>query len=296
MRISIVIATAGRRDLIAPLVARLAGQSEPPVRIVVVIPGAEHAPTEAELALVAGNVPVAVALSAKGLTRQRNVGIERVIRDSDVIAFFDDDYVPSRFALADLRLAFEALPHANGVSGRLLADGIGGPGLTLAQAQALVEAHDSAAAPTAPRRARPLEGLYGCNMAFRTSAIGAVRFDERLPLYAWQEDVDFSARVGGAMLAVDSFIGVHCGVKSGRETAGVRLGYSQIANPVYLARKGSMSVQFAARRCVRNFIANHVRALAPEPWIDRWGRLRGNWLALYDLACGRLAPERVLEL
>ena len=38
-------------------------------------------------------------------------------------------------------------------------------------------------------------GNMGCNMAFRFSALRNVRFDERLPLYAWLEDHDFRGQV-----------------------------------------------------------------------------------------------------
>lgn len=296
MRISVVIASAGRPEFLAPLASRLAQQTEPPVRIVFSVPGPEHAPAQETLSAAAAGTRVELICSPRGASHQRNTGIERVIGDSDVIAFFDDDYVPSRYALEGLRLAFEAFPEANGVSGRLLADGINGPGLSIAEATAMVEAHDAAGPPAPPRQFRRLEGLYGCNMAFRVSAIGATRFDERLPLYAWQEDIDFSARVGGVMLRVESMVGAHCGAKSGREKSGLLLGYSQIANPIYLVRKGSMSLQLAARHCTRNFLANHLKALKPEPWVDRLGRLRGNWIAIYDIAHGRISPERIVKL
>jgi len=41
-------------------------------------------------------------------------------------------------------------------------------------------------------------GTYGCNMTFRLKPIrsNAILFDENLPLYGWQEDIDFSLRVG----------------------------------------------------------------------------------------------------
>ena len=42
--------------------------------------------------------------------------------------------------------------------------------------------------------------------------------------------------------------------------------------------------------------SNVFRSPWPEPFVDRVGRLRGNLLALRDLATGRIGPERVLEL
>jgi len=43
-------------------------------------------------------------------------------------------------------------------------------------------------------------------------------------------------------------------------------------------------------------VANHLRLLRPEPWVDRRGRARGNWLALRDALAGRLDPMRVMEI
>ena len=45
----------------------------------------------------------------------------------------------------------------------------------------------------------------------------------------------------------------------------------------------------------RNFGANHLNALWPEPWVDRMGRVRGNWLALRHLT-GRLDPMHVVKM
>jgi hypothetical protein len=89
--------------------------------------------------------------------------------------------------------------------------------------------------------------------------------------------------------------GVHLGIKLGR-TSGVRFGYSQIANPVYLIRKGSMSWRHANKLMWRNIAANVARSFFPEPWVDRKGRLKGNVLALMDIIRGRSSPGRILQL
>jgi hypothetical protein len=109
--------------------------------------------------------------------------------------------------------------------------------------------------------------------------------------------VDFAARVSrhGPVCATNAFAGVHRGAKGGR-TSGVRLGYSQVANVLYLCRKRSFGWSFGLRLMARNILANHVRLLWSEPWVDRPGRTRGNWLALADLLRGRLHPHRVVEL
>jgi GT2 family glycosyltransferase len=121
---------------------------------------------------------------------------------------------------------------------------------------------------------------YGCNMAVRLAPVREhrIRFDERLPLYGWQEDVDLSRRLAqfGAVVRMEAARGVHLGAKSGRGS-GVRLGYSQVANPIYLARKRmGYPLRRAVNHIARNLLSNIVRSTWPESYVDRRGRLRGN--------------------
>jgi hypothetical protein len=76
----------------------------------------------------------------------------------------------------------------------------------------------------------------------------------------------------------------------------LRFGYSQIANPLYIFGKGSVSPRFVARQILRNVARNVTRSVRPEPWVDRRGRLLGNVLAIKDLLRGTLAPENILNL
>jgi hypothetical protein len=46
----------------------------------------------------------------------------------------------------------------------------------------------------------------------------------------------------------------------------------------------------------QNIAANLLKSLAPEPWIDRRGRLRGNLIALLDIARGQVDPRRILTM
>jgi hypothetical protein len=89
--------------------------------------------------------------------------------------------------------------------------------------------------------------------------------------------------------------GVHLGTKTGR-TPGVKLGYSQIANLVYLMRKGTVSRHRAFDMMGRNLASNLYHTLRPVAWADHSGRLWGNLLACIDLALGRCDPQRVLAL
>lgn len=291
LSLAVVVASLGRPDVLAELIEDLRTQSQPPDHIILSVTGEDDLPPPS-----ARDKDIILLVGPKGSCAQRNLGLEHVPDDCDIILFCDDDYVPSRFMAERLRAFFAANPDVAGVSGRLLADGIHGPGISRSHAKTIVTAYDTEPAQIlVPRRDH--YGLYGCNMAFRREAIGAIRFDEQLPLYGWQEDIDFSARVGkaGRLVGTHAFAGVHRGVKSGR-SSGVRVGYSQVVNPVYLSRKGTMRARYAARIVANNVAANLIHMLHPEPWVDRRGRVAGNWLGLFDLLRGRVTPERILEL
>jgi glycosyltransferase involved in cell wall biosynthesis len=236
-------------------------------------------------------------MGTKGATVQRNRGLELVLGEVDIVAFCDDDYLPSRRALQGIVALFSAHPDVVGANGTLLADGINSAGISYDDAVAMIERHDALADPPDLDTLVDLDGLYGCNMVFRTSAIGDVRFDEALPLYGWQEDIDFAAqlRPRGRIVMSRAFAGVHRGVKGAR-TSGRRFGYSQVANPIYLTRKGTMRAGFAFRIVAKNVLANHIRVWRPEPWVDRMGRVRGNWMAFADTLSGRAHPGRILQI
>ncbi|MEM6634666.1 MAG: family 2 glycosyl transferase [Pseudomonadota bacterium] len=294
MRIAVVICSLGRPEALAATLPWLARQTLAPAEVLLVVTRAEDLP---DLLPFETALPLSIEFAPKGLTRQRNWGLDRVQAASDVVFFIDDDYLPSATALEGLARSFNAFPEASGITGRLLADGIGKGGIDYGKAGELLAAYEmDAPSPAAPRALkRRMVGLYGCNMGYRSDRIGNTRFDEGLPLYGWQEDVDFAARLPGEKLKSDAVVGVHCGTVSGRETRGKSLGYSQVANVAYLMKKGSMPASKGLKLIGKSFLYNHLRTLWSEAWIDRKGRALGNRTALWDLIRGKSAPERILE-
>lgn len=291
MIVAVIVASLGRPTSLADLLEDLAGQTRVPDRIILSLTRPDDCP------MVTADYPNAeVIYSSKGLCAQRNAALDHLGSAADVVLFLDDDYVPSRFAVERAVQLIVDHPDVAGATGDLLADGVQGPGIAIAEARRLLADYDELPSPSI-RPSHDLGGLYGCNMVFRASTIRDVRFDERLPLYGWQEDIDFAARTHryGRTVKTFAFAGVHCGIKGGR-LSGVRLGYSQVVNPAYLVRKGTMDRRYARKIVIRNVAANHFKALRPEPWIDRIGRVRGNWLAIFDLLLGRAKPERILQL
>jgi GT2 family glycosyltransferase len=293
--ITIGIATRGRAAVLCAMLAELRHQTRPADHVIVCGGAA------ADVAGVAEQFPeVTLLLGAPGLTRQRNAIVEAAL-DADLLLFFDDDFLPAPSYIAAVEDHMRRHPATMVATGRVLADGINGPGLSVAEGlQILGRSARGGSGGAGPGATRPMFSGYGCNMALRMAPLRAqgIRFDERLQLYCWQEDVDLSRRLAafGDILRLDDARGVHLGVKSGR-SAGVKLGYSQIANPLYLAGKGAgYPVTVALTLIARNMAKNLARALWSEAWVDRRGRLRGNVLALGDLLRGRMRPERVAEV
>jgi len=291
MKIAVVVATLGRPVESGELAADLAGQSRPPEEVVFCVTDL----TDAPLGLAHAGMRT-ILCERKGSCAQRNIGIDAVIGAHDVIVFMDDDFVPAPDFFERLEQIMRDTPDAVGMTGQILADGVTGPGLSREEALAFIR-NDAAARNSGVPGIRPRLGLYGCNMAVRSSALGDLRFDERLPLYGWLEDLDLSTRLArrGGLYHVPALRGVHRGVKRGR-TSGIRFGYSQIANPLYLLVRGRVPVHYAFANITRNLAANLLLVSKPEPWVDRKGRLKGNGLAAWDLVRGRLKPERILEL
>lgn len=286
MHIAIGIPTRGRPAILAGVLDDLRRQTRQPDRIIV----CHVTPDD-----VTGCTGAEFIIAAAGLPRQRNAILDAAT-DAEVVLFLDDDFLCAPDFLAVLEAAFVAHPDMVVATGTVVADGANGPGYSLAEGAALLAADTPPADPTA---SAPHFNGYGCNMAFRMATVRAhgIRVDERLPLYGWYEDIDVTRRLGehGTILRLAGARGVHLGAKSGR-VAQKRLGYSQVVNPVYLARKGSFPWSHAIPSAARHCLINLVRSVKPEPWADRWGRFRGNMLGLWDLLRGRAAPERILDL
>lgn len=292
LRVAVAIATLGRPDTVSATVKRLIDtQTLKPDAVLV---SCAQPGDEGEIS----DLPtVRVLIGPAGSSAQRNRALQALDPDIGVVVFFDDDFVAGRGWLEAAARAFADEPNLVAFTGRVLADGVTGPGIAFEDAVRMVEEADESAAGGAPPSRPGWTGSfspYGCNMAFRAAAIRELSFDERLVLYGWLEDRDFgasAARKGGLLVRSDEAHGVHMGVKRGR-TSGDRFGYSQVINPIYMIRKGTMRPGQAAGQIFRNLASNFGRWARPEPFIDRRGRVRGNLLALADVARGRIEPER----
>ena len=179
----------------------------------------------------------------------------------------------------------------------MLEDGVRTGGLQREAARAVIASRQSP--PGAIGCIEPMASAYGCNMVVRRSALETVSFDERLPLYAWLEDLDFSfwcGQLGFVARSTEARI-VHLGVSSGR-VSGRRYGFSQMVNPFYLNRKGSLPFRFRIlmEYWLRPLAMNAAMSLLPARRIDRRGRLIGNLIGISQLVRGHVTPEYILKM
>ncbi|PLK50693.1 glycosyltransferase family 2 protein [Uliginosibacterium sp. TH139] len=302
----VIVATKGRPVETANLLGYIAAQSYLPLRTLVVGADAADVAGLGSHPLVHGGQAEVLVCGRAGLTLQRNAGLDRLaalvdeLKPADwFVAFFDDDFRPASNWLVSCAQRFAQSAEVVGLCGNLLADGIHSSGYDEQTARDYLLGKRAPESHWAHGKqlTELVDGLYGCNMAYRGPIAIAQRFDEKLPLYGWQEDIDFAGRARryGKLVCEPACRGVHMGVQGAR-TSGLRFGYSQIANPVYLIRKGSMRTSFGARLAARNLASNLFNSLRLNRRKDYAGRLRGNFQALVDAGLGRLHPERVLSI
>lgn len=305
MKAFVVIATKGRSKETYLLLDYLERQTLAATHVVIV--GSEDKDVEglaAHPSVASGQT--SILLSRASLTIQRNVGLEALLPlvagldpKDWFVTFYDDDFRPASNWLESAAQALIAQSKVVGITGNVLADGVNSEfGVSEADAALYLagskapEAHWSSS-PTI----RTVDGLYGCNMSYRGTIAIDMRFDENLPMYGWQEDFDYSsrARARGELILLPTCRGVHLGSSSGR-TSGVRFGYSQISNPIFLLKKGSMSYGKASLLMSKNITANVVKTLLMVRIKDFPGRLRGNLLAFKHLLSGKLDPLHVNKI
>ncbi|GIG53426.1 glycosyltransferase family 2 protein [Demequina activiva] len=286
---AVAFATAGRPDVVAQAMADIDQQTHPVVARVLSVPDEDSLPSSTQ--------GWTVVTGPRGAAAQRNTALAALPEDVDVVFFFDDDAVIRQDYVAHAMALFAQDDDVVGLTGRVLLDGAA-HSVGEVPRDAALDAIEASRDVPATQRVRRLRTLYGCNFAFRRSAVPELRFDARLPLYSWLEDHDFARRLmrHGTLVGAEDCVIVHRGVSSGGRTNHVRLGYSQLINPVHLARSGSFPVWLAAWEIFRPTSKNLAYAIAGPQASWRRERVRGNVMGLGDAIRGRITPERILDL
>ena len=287
VRVAAIIATKGRPEALAELLRLLECQSQPPTVVVI----SATAANDVQLPM-ATPLNIEFVYGQAGLTAQRNRGLARIDGRADIAVFFDDDFAPADDWLEQCAEIFRREPKIAGANGIVVRDGIKGEEISWQEARLLI-----AGRTRDPIVVSRIPDLYGCNMAFRMSAIDALQFDERLVLYGWLEDKDFSHRAAknGALVQCNLLIGVHLGLRTGR-VSGKRYGYSQVVNAWYLYRKGTMTIRESSLYILKALAANAAKSGGRQDYIDRRGRLCGNLVGVAYLLSGTCRPEGAAQL
>ena len=294
LRTAVIIATKNRPREVSNLLDVLALQTVLPD--VVIISASDLSDIERNDSTA---LNIQTVFGPPGLTAQRNRALSQVRATCDVVVFFDDDFIPSRFWIERIQVLLATYPGVGCVTGLLLADGVKSGGIEWTVGRSMVHQSDCSKQ-IVTKINQIIKGPvlpYGCNMAFRTKAIEQIEFDERLVLYGWLEDRDFGFRaaVDAKIISTDFLWGVHLGTSQGR-ISGLRFGYSQIVNPWYLMQKGTMRPIDAYSFIARGIGRNAVGSVFQDSDVDRWGRFKGNLMGLRDIVTNRWAPEKIKEL
>ncbi len=283
MKHAVVIASTRRPHILAATIDALMGQTRPADEVILSV---------ASRADVPGQLPesVRVVVGPRGLTTQRNTGLDALSADVELVTFFDDDAEPAPDYLEKARAFAIRRPDVALFDGKIAADGMLTGELDRVHARSLLALHPRTETST------PQAEAYGCNMNVRADVAAAVRFDERLPLYGWLEDRDFAIRCTefGAVVQYEGCVIVHIGTSSGR-ISGQRMGFSQIVNPHYLWRKRVLRASQLLHFWARALIGNAQGLARHDQVIDRPGRLKGNLTGFAAVLRG-LGPEAVLDL
>ena len=292
MSVSVVLASVGRKIALIDVLKDLSEQTLAISQVVISTPKAEDAP---ELAAIPEALRPAVTYvtGVLGNSAQRNAGCH-ALRPTDYIAFFDDDSRVHREYLEQAVGFLQSVRDAAGLEGVVIKDGAA-IGREVSSAEATSLLHDFL---DSDRNVTSVVKLYGCNFVVRSSLIADLSFDERLPLYGWLEDLDYSRQLlkRGRLFRLHSAAIVHRGISSGGRKAHRRFGYSQVANPVYLRSKGSISWRELTVFLIKGLPNNAVASAIGPDRRGHYRRVCGNLIAVRDFSVGRLDPARITEL
>ncbi len=248
LRLAFVVATKDRPEELRRLWGSLLSQTRHPDEVVIVDASARPAPpadpARALFRLCYLTTPVASA------TRQRNLGLDAIGPDVDLVGFLDDDAVLEEHAVAEmLRFFREFGPELGGAAFNL----VNHPPLALAalkrtpfaEALGLYARRPGAVAASGFQTmigrieaTSWTEWLPTTASVWRREIFDGHRFDEWYSGYSYLEDLDFSYRVGRVyrLAVVASACYSHLPAAGGRGE-GYLFGLREVLNRVHFVRK-----------------------------------------------------------
>jgi GT2 family glycosyltransferase len=198
VKISIIIASHGRPDSLARLLASLAPQTRAGDHEVFIAENGTPAPTSIDRALVRTDAEIIHPHDSRpGKCRVQNRAIAAA--QGEIVVCLDDDLAVAERYVAAVEEFFEAYPHFAAMKGRVLPaeDPLAKAGPMAPYLDLPISDHGD--------RVIEVRGVLGANMAFRASAIRRVGpFDERLGPGAagHEEETEMSQRLRRAGLHI----------------------------------------------------------------------------------------------
>lgn len=280
-----IVASINRPQILHESILSLARQTVP-CDILIAAPNKDHV-----LAATLALPNVKGVFGATGLCGQRNLALSSIKTRPKVIFCFDDDVEVEEHYVERMLEMFEANPEVALANGDNLGLGAAPGTLTRDNAKALIR---RALEISSAKSIKPASTGIGCLMSFRGDLLDKVEFDERLPLYGYLEDFDFSMQCSrfGRLVTNHRCHMVHIETAVGRMGSRKR-GYSEVVNPIYIGSK-HRSVRFgrllagSVKRTLKNLI--RCRDLAGRKQVE------GNLIGWAMVLKGKLAPEYILQM
>jgi GT2 family glycosyltransferase len=250
MRSSFIIATRDRPDELLTTVRSVAAQTVPPLELCVV-DSSDEAPNRGEIEKLAAEAGIKLDYhhpAPRGLTIQRNIGIDRTA--GDPVFFIDDDVVLEPDCHEEILLEYErwgdelggvrAAPVHPARPGKvsLFFRKFFGFGGWWPEASGRVRSGFYVEGISESVGVRRMEYFTGWFMSFRRAVVEQERFDEKLSGYGHKEDIDYTYRVSRnwVLLQTPKARCDHLRVHTARLTAH-ELQRMNLSNQFYLHRK-----------------------------------------------------------
>ena len=302
--ISVVIPTKDRPDELRRCLASILAQKEAyPEEVIIVDSGDEK--RELDISPFKKSAfPIFRVKSEPGLTRQRNIGIERA--KGEIIAFLDDDSVVTDDYFESLEASYNLVPDASGIQGTI----INSPKRTLlnkffARIFFLAETNGDGKVKrsgtpsfldndTCVRKNRPCRTDIFCGVAsYRRRVFEAgFRFNELLQGYCLGEDYEFSYKVSRRfpLYTAPAVRSYHLPSTAGRDPAAYY--YQRIANVYLYYKEFEFDASLINRLAFFLYVLGTMFQAARDSLMNRClSGLSGWWRGLSEIA-GKVGSQR----
>ena len=203
LRHSVILCSLGRPRELEIAIRTLTFQFSAPEMIIIVVTSNQDLSEEIislRQTLLQKGIQLEIFISDPGLTKQRNFGLSKVQKATDVVHFFDDDVILPPEYLETVDSIFRSTSDVIGVGGRTI-DNVDYDGsfierffLLNSKSSGKLLASGINVGFRYSHNPYKVDWLPGCTMSYCAPKISHMKFDESREGVGWGEDVDFSSR------------------------------------------------------------------------------------------------------